>query len=85
MTRILLVAAVVLAFYFYKSSSSSSNSLNEIQRQNVLELVSRAGGKLDARKHKFLQSRMWRDERDDMMNDIVRNGADDYWERFQKP
>ncbi|KAI0315408.1 cryptococcal mannosyltransferase 1-domain-containing protein [Amylostereum chailletii] len=86
-TRIILVVLVafVFRFFFFSSSSSSTDSLNEIQRQNVLELVSRSTGKLDARRHKFLQSRMGRDERKDLMTDIVYNGVDDYWDRFQKP
>ena len=36
-------------------------------------------------KHRFLQSRIGRDEREDLMSDVVRNGVNDYWERFQLP
>jgi hypothetical protein len=83
-TRIAFLATVFVAFRYIWSSSSSSVSENEIQKHNVLDLVSR-DNKLDVRRHKFLQSRMGRNERDDMMSDIVANGVDDYWERFQKP
>ncbi|CAL1702469.1 unnamed protein product [Somion occarium] len=57
----------------------------EIRKQGVLDLVTRAEKGLDARKHKFLQVRMGRDEREDLFGDVIRDGTLDYWERFQKP
>ncbi|KAI0739560.1 cryptococcal mannosyltransferase 1-domain-containing protein [Daedaleopsis nitida] len=57
----------------------------EIRKQNVLDLVRRSDKQLDARQHEFLQVRMGRDERPDLFGDIINDGVDDYWERFQKP
>ena len=58
---------------------------SEIQKQGVLDLVTRGEKALDARKHKFLQVRMGRDERSDLFSDLVEDGVADYWDRFQKP
>ena len=57
----------------------------QIRKQNVLDLVTRSDKQLDARKHEFLQVRMGRDERPDLFSDLVNDGVQDYWERFQKP
>ncbi|OSX62880.1 hypothetical protein POSPLADRAFT_1046270 [Postia placenta MAD-698-R-SB12] len=57
----------------------------EIRKQNVLDLVARSDKPLDARKYKFLQARMGRDERKDLFHDVIRSGVLDFWERFQKP
>ena len=51
----------------------------------MLDLVTRGEKALDARKHKFLQVRMGRDERSDLFSDLVEDGVADYWDRFQKP
>ncbi|KAI0819762.1 cryptococcal mannosyltransferase 1-domain-containing protein [Trametes gibbosa] len=73
------------------STSSSVSALygasdpNEIRKQNVLDYVTGADKQLDARKHKFLQARMGRDDRLDLFADIIDDGVQDYWERFQKP
>jgi hypothetical protein len=84
LVRILLVGLIGLAFRFTFTSSSPAASSNEIKKHNVLDLVA-GDDKLDVRRHKFLQSRKGRDERGDIMSDIVKNGVDDYWERFQRP
>lgn len=67
------------------SSFYGSSDPREIQKQGVLELVTRGEKALDARKHKFLQVRMGRDERPDLFSDTITDGIMDYWERFQKP
>ena len=51
----------------------------------MLDLVTRGEKVLDARKHKFLQVRMGRDERPDLFSDTINDGIMDYWERFEKP
>lgn len=91
-SRLLMVLGVVLCvrFYFTHLSSpppSSPDHLNpyEILEHNVLERVTRPEKAFNVQKHKFLQARMGRDERDDLLGDIVRNGLRDFWERFQKP
>ena len=93
--RILILVACVTGFRFIFSSSSSSATSavsnfysgdpQEIQKQGVLDLVTRGEKALDARKYKFLQARIGRDEREDLFSDVVNNGILDFWERFQKP
>jgi hypothetical protein len=88
LTRLfILISAVVLIRLATSSNSSPSRAKKslEIQSHGVLDFVHGSENILDARRHSFLQSRVGRDEREDLMNDIVRNGVDDYWERFQKP
>lgn len=91
-TRIFFVVSVgiFLRLAFFPSSSLPSSSFHasdslEIQEHNVLERVTRADKTLNVQKHRFLQVRMGRDERDDLLGDVVKNGVLDYWERFQKP
>lgn len=83
---ILLVAVGILLRLLYLTFSWSSNpKSHKIREQNVLERVRRSEKTLNVQKHDFLQVRMGRDERDDLLTDVIKNGADDYWERFQKP
>ena len=91
-TRLLVILFLGLGarLLFFPSSSSSPSSFynakhHEILEHNVLERVTRSDKTLNVQKHKFLQVRMGRDERDDLLGDVVRNGVRDYWDRFQKP
>lgn len=87
-----VLAVVVLGVFFrlvFFSPSSQTSSLFtseslEIQEHNVLERV-RPDKTLNVQKHKFLQVRMGRDDRDDLLGEVIRDGVMDYWERFQKP
>lgn len=89
----ILGLGVFLRFAFFSSSSSSSSSTSsfynsdshEIQEHNVLERVTRPDKTLNVQKHKFLQVRMGRDDREDLLDEVIKNGVTDYWERFQKP
>ena len=88
----LFLGAIVLVRLFVGSSSSATSVSSlygsdpqQIQKQGVLDLVTRAEKALDARKHKFLQVRMGRDERPDLFSNTINDGIMDYWERFQKP
>ena len=87
LTRIfLLISAAVLIRLATKSGPTSSDTKSyEIQGHGVLDFVHAPENVLDTRRHGFLQSRFGRDEREALMGDIVRNGVDDYWDRFQKP
>ena len=92
LSRILWIASlgVFLRFTLFSSSSSSPTSFynsdsHEIQEHNVLERVTRPDKTLNVQKHKFLQVRMGRDDREDLLEDVIKNGVTDYWERFQKP
>ncbi|THH27266.1 hypothetical protein EUX98_g6925 [Antrodiella citrinella] len=92
--RILLLAAFALfvRLIIFSPSSPASTVTSfytasdplEIQKQGVLDLVTREKT-LDARKHKFLQARMGRDDRDDLFSGLISDGLRDYWNRFQKP
>jgi len=85
-TRFLIVLAVPIVLRLFLSSSLfKSSDPREILENNVLDIVTRSDKQLNARKHKFLQVRMGRDSRPDMLDDVIMNGALDYWERYQKP
>ncbi|KAF7293173.1 Glycosyltransferase family 69 protein [Mycena chlorophos] len=89
LSRVVFIAvcAFVVRWLFFSSSSTSSSSnakAHEIQEHNFIERA-RQDKSLNVQKHRFLQARMGRDEREELMGDIIRNGADDYWERFQLP
>lgn len=86
LSRILVILLIPLGLHFYlRSSWYKTADPSEIQENNVLDIVTGSGGALDARKHKFLQVRIGRDERPDMFSDVISNGLMDYWIRFQKP
>ncbi|KAH9083473.1 cryptococcal mannosyltransferase 1-domain-containing protein [Lactarius deliciosus] len=82
---ILISAAILIRLATSSRSSSSDTKLHEIQGHGVLDFVHGSESVLDTRRYGFLQSRFGRDDKEDLMGDIVRNGVDDYWERFQKP
>jgi hypothetical protein len=84
----LLAVGFVVRVVFLSDSPTFtpySPDIHEIRQHNVLERVTRADKGLNVQKHKFLQVRMGRDERDDLFMSYIRNGAQDYWDRFQKP
>ncbi|KAI0776851.1 cryptococcal mannosyltransferase 1-domain-containing protein [Trametes elegans] len=92
--RVGALAALALLLNVLVRSPSSSASVSslyrssdpkQIRKQNVLDLVTGADKQLDARKHNFLQARMGRDDREDLFSDVINDGVEDYWERFQKP
>ena len=87
LTRVVLALGFALVVRFFVVSSTPSYSPNdhEIQGSNMLDLVSRPDNVLDVRRYKFLQSRVGRDEKPDLLGDIVTNGVKDFWERLQKP
>jgi hypothetical protein len=90
-SRLLLAIAFAFAvrFVFFSLSSSSSRTYgsysHQIQEHNLIEKATRPDRSLNVKKHKFLQARMGRDERDELLGDVIRNGVRDYWERFQLP
>lgn len=61
----------------------------EIAHPAILERITLgsplSGQALDTRKYGFLQSRINRDEAPDLFDNDIRNGINDFWERFQKP
>ncbi|KAL4244550.1 Glycosyltransferase family 69 protein [Abortiporus biennis] len=86
--RLIFLGGLVFLVRSFFSSSSSASSVTdptEIQKQGVLDLVKRGEKALDARKYKFLQARLGRDDREDLFSDVIKDGYMDYWDRFQKP
>ncbi|KAF8699635.1 hypothetical protein RHS03_07067, partial [Rhizoctonia solani] len=83
-TRLLLGGAAIYVLHslFF---SGPRTAPHEITAHNVLDRVTNADRTLDVRKHKFLQARIGRDERPDLLSEWVHNGALDFWQRFQLP
>jgi hypothetical protein len=99
-TRLLVIGAIAFALYlvlFHESSPASFSSrkpkrYSEIKSPTIPPLLLTGGlqHKLDAQKYDFLQVRVGREEDedwavDDVMGHSVRDGIEDYWNRFQKP
>ncbi|KAJ2932693.1 hypothetical protein H1R20_g4389, partial [Candolleomyces eurysporus] len=95
-SRLLFFVAVFFLVYilFFSSSSSLDGTAKgkrkgrgdyQIKEHNFIERATRPDKSLNVQKHPFLQARMGRDERDDMFNELIYNGQQDYWERFQMP
>ncbi|KAE9396877.1 hypothetical protein BT96DRAFT_966340 [Gymnopus androsaceus JB14] len=88
------VAAIFLIrtlFFSTSDSPSSSRSFassiqsKQIEEHNFIERATRPDKSLNVQKHKFLQSRIGRDSRLEVLGDVIRNGINDYWDRFQLP
>ncbi|KAF8639031.1 hypothetical protein AX17_001783 [Amanita inopinata Kibby_2008] len=80
----LIASALFIKLVVFPTSSTAPREV-QIKEHNFIERATRPDKTLNVQKHRFLQARMGRDERDELMGDMIRNGADDYWERFQKP
>ena len=83
-----LFAFAFLARLIFFPSSLSKPSLSpdhEIKKHSFFERATRPDKSLNIQKHKFLQARMGRDEREGILGKTIQNGIDDYWERFQEP
>lgn len=90
LSRLLFFFTFVLfiRFLFFSSSTSTtsrSSSDHQIKRHNFIERATRPDKSLNIQKHKFLQARMGRDEREGILGQIILNGVNDYWQRFQEP
>ncbi|CAK5278734.1 unnamed protein product [Mycena citricolor] len=86
LSRVAFIAACAfLVRWLFFSSSSISGSASQIQEHNFIERATRPDKSLNVQKHRFLQARMGRDEREELMGDVIQNGMMDYWERFQVP
>ncbi|KAJ7743935.1 glycosyltransferase family 69 protein [Mycena maculata] len=90
LSRVLFIAACafVVRWLFFSSPSSAAATdyaAHQIKEHNFIERATRPDKTLNVQKHHFLQARMGRDEREELMGDVIRNGVDDYWERFQMP
>lgn len=83
LTRIIWVVAfaILTRLLFFSSAKTESP---EIRRQGVLDFVARSD-RLDVQKYDFLQVRIGRDERPDLFSEIIQDGIEDFWSRFEKP
>lgn len=79
------IAVLTVSIVLFRYLFAPRTEKHEIQTHNVLERVTRPDKMLDVNRHDFLQVRMGRDERDGMLSDMVQDGVQDYWERFQFP
>jgi hypothetical protein len=78
-------ALLVFRWLFFSPSTEAKTKVHEIRQHGVLDLVQIGGSALDVQRHEFLQVRMGRDERPDILDSYVHSGLGDYWDRFQKP
>jgi hypothetical protein len=92
LSRLLFVLTSVffLRFIFFppttkKTGSTHSSTEHQIKGHSFIERATRPDKSLNVQRHKFLQARMGRDERDEVLGQIIQNGVNDYWERFQEP
>ncbi|KAF8063517.1 glycosyltransferase family 69 protein [Lyophyllum atratum] len=92
LSRLLLLAATALLgrLVFFPSTSSTGHpptptTSHEIQEHNFIERATRPDKSLNVQRHKFLQARMGRDDREGILGEVIQNGVSDYWERFQLP
>lgn len=79
---VLILCGVVLRFFWL---SGHTQQPHEIRGHNIVERVTTRDKTLNVHKHNFLQARLGRDERPELLGEVIKNGARDYWERFQKP
>ncbi|KAG6819255.1 hypothetical protein H0H93_013698 [Arthromyces matolae] len=85
LSRIFALAAFILLLrylFFSGTTSEAPSTEHEIKEQNIIERATRTDKALNVQRHKFLQARMGRDERDDLLGQFVRNGVQDWWNRF---
>ncbi|KAF9476110.1 glycosyltransferase family 69 protein [Pholiota conissans] len=83
---LLLIALFVKILFFpARQSFQNKSKAHQIKEHNFIERATRPDRSLNVQRHPFLQSRMGRDEQDDIFSGLIRNGVRDYWERFQLP
>jgi hypothetical protein len=74
-----------LLFFPSQSPSTHASPTHQIKKHNFIERATRPDKSLNIHKHKFLQARMGRDEREGILGQSILNGVNDYWQRFQEP
>ena len=81
-----LLVFIFLGFIFRYIFGSRPSSGDEILEHNVLErVVTRSDKTLDVQRHPFLQARLGRDDTDDLLSEVIKDGVTDFWEHFQTP
>lgn len=85
LSRLLAGAAFLflIRYLFYSPPTPEYAAYEqEIQGHNIIERATRPDKSLNVHKHKFLQARMGRDERGDLLGQVILDGAQDWWDRF---
>ncbi|GLB42772.1 putative cryptococcal mannosyltransferase 1 [Lyophyllum shimeji] len=92
LSRLLILAVVAFVVRLLFFSSTPPNNLaaapttsHQIKAHNFIERATRPDKSLNVQRHKFLQARVGRDEREGILGEVIQNGVRDYWERFQLP
>lgn len=86
LTKVFIALTLIIGAKLVLSPrSSSSLEPSVLQSYNVFERVTGVDKILNVRKYKFLQWRIGRDVRKDILDDVIANGVTDYWNRFQAP
>ena len=98
LTRFLLVLAFVFLLRLLCFPSHNTSNINttphrppdhswphQIKQRSLIERATRPDQSLDVQRHRFLQVRMGRDERGEIMANTIAEGMWDWWERFQIP
>lgn len=80
---VLVGAAALVRLFFWLADHKQAS--HEIRGHNIVERVTTRDKTLNVQKHKFLQARLGRDERPELLGKVILNGANDYWDHFQKP
>jgi hypothetical protein len=58
---------------------------HEIAPTNYIDRIKPSSSILDVHNHPFMQSRMGREERPDMLDEFIESGVDDFWNGYQLP
>ncbi|KAG5351411.1 hypothetical protein C0989_006553 [Termitomyces sp. Mn162] len=78
----IVASAFLIRYLFFSPASKPISYEQEIKEHNIIERATRPDKSLNVQKHKFLQARMGRDERDDLLGQVILNGVQDWWDRF---
>ena len=77
---------VALGFVIRYIFGSGASNGDEILEHNVIErVVTRSDKTLDVQRHPFLQARLGRDDSEDLLSGVIKDGVADFWEHYQKP
>lgn len=80
------IAGIVIAIILVRSLFSTSAPPHEITKSNYVERLTKGkANSLDVQRLPFLQSRIGRDERPDILDEYIDFGIDDFWKRYQLP
>lgn len=80
----LLGSALFIRLFLFPSSKDNPSQPLQIKEHNFIERA-RHDKSLNIQKHRFLQARIGRDEPEELFGDLIRNGVNDFWDRFQMP